>query len=103
MEPVPGIVVRFSGLCKPPCLDEFVLVKTGALFHNIFCLTKGLELIDKVLPDPRCRPVPLDICEPILNVNRSRKSVKTDAVPVPELEGEIVGCSADLEDHRICR
>ena len=90
-------------LSKPvaTCFNEFPLVQTGSLLAPSISLLNRSDPVYKVLLHPTSRPIPLNVVDAMLQVNRSWKAIESQSPPVPHFESKDVWRRADLEHHAV--
>ena len=96
-----GVVRDDAGEPMAAGLDEFESMKAGALFTPAGGRVKRFDMVDQVFLNPGSAAVPADIRKTVVEVERARAAIEAHARPIPELKGENVRGSADLEHHGV--
>src|SRR5258708_46615 len=84
-----------------PGLNEFKRMQAGALLPPTFAFRDNLFLVHEMFAHPLGLPVPLNVVQPVIDVNRPRLTVESQSSPVPELERENVWSRADLQHQAV--
>ena len=88
--------------CKAECVQKLPFMQTGAHNRSVFAGINFCHCVDKVSVNPFGITVPLDVGCTMFKVDGARFAVKVNTTPVPQLECENIGCSADFQHHGIC-
>ena len=88
--------------CKAECVQKLPFMQTGAHNRSVFASINFCHCVDKVSVNPFGITVPLDVGCTMFKVDGARFAVKVNTTPVPQLECENIGCSADFQHHGIC-
>ena len=84
------------------CVQKLQFMQTGAHNRSVFAGINFCHCVDKVSVNPFGITVPLDVGCTMFKVDGARFAVKVNTTPVPQLECENIGCSADFQHHGIC-
>jgi hypothetical protein len=66
-----------------PRLNEFTHVKSGTFFRPAFALRYRYCPIQEIALDPLGVSIPLNIGQSMLQVDRTRMTIKSQAAPIP--------------------
>ena len=99
VDPLACVVSGGVGKRETTRLYKFQLVQPGMLLKVVVALMHDLNGVDKIASDPVGRAVPLNVGQPLVNVDGAWQAIKAKAVPIPELEGKVVGRGRYLEHH----
>ena len=88
--------------CKAECVQKLPFMQTGAHNRSVFAGINFCHCVDKVSVNLFGITVPLDVGCTMFKVDGARFAVKVNTTPVPQLECENIGCSADFQHHGIC-
>ena len=57
--------------------------------------------MDQIFLYPGSSTLPLDVFQPMFNMNRPRDAIQTNTPPVPQLKSKDIGSGTDLQHHGI--
>src|SRR5258705_5138040 len=99
IEGAAGVMRDLFGEPMPPGLNELARVQSGALLAPAIARAEQLNAVHQIILRPFRGAIPLDIGQPMPQVNRARFAIKTETIPVPQFEGENIRRGADLQHH----
>src|SRR4051794_21424545 len=83
------------------CFYKLAFVQACTLFAPSVALRDLFECIDQVALHPFGSPIPLNVMQTVLEVDRPGQSVQTDSAPIPHFECEDIWSRADLQNHTV--
>src|SRR5258706_10277779 len=88
-----------NGPVKPMAagFDELQRMQACTLLAPAFATGNGSHRVDKFALCPFGVALPGDVGEAVIDMDGPRFAVKPHPTPVPQLEGEEVGCGADFQ------